>query len=162
MEPQRRAAVATSREPLGVAGERVVLVQPLAPVDAERLFVTRLGEQGGAFGGADVDAMAVADLCARLDGLPLAIELAAARARTMSIVDLSERLTERLRLLGAGRGRAGRNQILQATVAWSYDLLDLDDSCARRPRSSSAGLTFAAPRASQPTNESTRLTLTTS
>jgi predicted ATPase len=122
--------LAMSREPLGVPSERLVPVSPLVATDAAQLFVARLDEQGGAFGGVRgeaVDRDAVAEVCGRLDGLPLAIELAAARARTMPLGELTDRLAERFRLLRARRGRTGRHQALEATVAWSYDLLSAEE-----------------------------------
>jgi predicted ATPase len=109
--------LATSRERLAVPGERVVAVTPL-PLgsDAERLFVDRAV--------APVDPGAVTDLCARLDGLPLAIELAAARSAALGAPGLLTGLGDYLRLLTGGRGREVRHRSLRAVIGWSHDLLD--------------------------------------
>ena len=122
--------LATSREPLGLAGEQV---WPLAPLDATfegvELFVERSRSADPSFVVSDEDRSVLAALCARLDGMPLAIELAAARVRSMTLRDLAERLDDRFRLLRGSR-RSGvdpRQQTLLATVEWSYQLLDPDE-----------------------------------
>jgi predicted ATPase/DNA-binding CsgD family transcriptional regulator len=109
--------LATSRERLAVPGERVVTVGPL-PLgsDAERLFADRAPEP--------IDPGAVTDLCARLDGLPLAIELAAARSAALGAPGLLTGLGDYLRLLAGGRGQAVRQRSLRAVIGWSHDLLD--------------------------------------
>ena len=113
--------LATSREGLGVPGEQLVGVPPLDMADAIELFQVRVAEQQGSIvAGGD---RLVSELCARLDGLPLAIELAAARTRSMSLVDLTGRLGERFRVLRGQRRSADRHQTLRAMVAWSYGLL---------------------------------------
>jgi predicted ATPase/class 3 adenylate cyclase len=116
--------LATSREPLGVAAERVRSVPPLAEgTESVELFVDRATQAGATFD--DSQLTAVAAICVRLDGIPLAIELAAARARMMAPTQILERLDERFRLLtGGGRTAVERHRTLQATVAWSYDLLE--------------------------------------
>ena len=116
----------TSREPLGVDGERVCVVSPLDPsTDAVDMFRDRVGDSSGHAG---QDSQSVEDLCRRLDGMPLAIELAAARARSMSSRDLLARLDDRFRLLRTpGRGRPQRHHTLQAAIDWSYDLLRAED-----------------------------------
>jgi predicted ATPase/DNA-binding SARP family transcriptional activator len=115
--------LATSREALGVAGERIVPVEPLPVGDATVLFADRAKATRSDF---DLDSEpvgAVAEICRRLDGLPLAIELAAARMRAMSSLDVARRL-DRLRLLSGGaRGTHPRHQSLSATIDWSYHLL---------------------------------------
>ncbi|MEV4893304.1 BTAD domain-containing putative transcriptional regulator [Nonomuraea sp. NPDC055795] len=113
--------LATSREPLGVAGEVVREVAPLDPAAAARLFTAR------ALPGTPLppqDAEAVEVICRRLDGIPLALELAAARVRSMGIRALADRLDDRFRLLSAGR-RAGpaHQRTLKAAIDWSWDLL---------------------------------------
>ena len=113
--------LATSREALGVPGERVVAISPLGRVDAQQLFRTRAGEVRPDVA---LEDGLVAELCDRLDRLPLAIELAAARTRSMSPGDVLDRLGDRFRLLRGGRRLTGRHQTLHTTVAWSYDLLD--------------------------------------
>ena len=108
-----------------MAAERVRAVPPLAETtEAVELFVERAARAGASFDGTEHMA-AVMEICARLDGLPLAIELAAARARMMAPAQIAERLDQRFRLLtGGGRTAVERHRTLQATVAWSYDLLD--------------------------------------
>ncbi len=116
--------LATSREPLGVPGERVVAVPSLGPADAVSLFCNRAEAANETVRFDDADLAAVTELCARLDGIPLAIELAAARIRSLTARDLLARLDDRFRLLrGSGRGGLERHQTLRATVAWSYQLL---------------------------------------
>ena len=114
--------LATSRERLGVTGERVVAVNPLSTEgasdsEAVRLFVARARAQDPAF--AD-DGETVARLCVRLDGLPLAIELAAARVASVGARPLLDATTDRLRLLSGGQGR---HRSLRAVLDWSHDLL---------------------------------------
>ncbi len=115
----------TSREPLGVDGERVWTVSPLDPVEGVELFRDRAGVTAGHAGD---DPRSVEALCRRLDGMPLAIELAAARAHSMSPHDLLARLDDRFRLLRTpGRGRPERHRTLQAAIDWSYDLLRVEE-----------------------------------
>jgi predicted ATPase/DNA-binding SARP family transcriptional activator len=117
--------LATSREALGLPGERVVPLPPLPTADAVVLFAQR----ANAFGDATVDDDAtIADICQRLDGLPLAIELAAARTRALPVAEISKRLDQRFRLLtGGARTALPRQQTLRAVVDWSYDLLHDDE-----------------------------------
>jgi predicted ATPase/DNA-binding SARP family transcriptional activator len=116
------AVLATSREPLGVEGERVVPVHPLPDADAAALFADRARAHRPEFS-LDHDAEdAVVEICRRLDGLPLAIELAAARIRAMSATELAHRL-DSSRLAHATRGAAPRHQSLVAAIDWSYRLL---------------------------------------
>lgn len=116
--------LATSREGLGVAGERVRPVPPLTEAtEAVELFLERARSAGADIGPLQVGA--VREVCARLDGLPLAIELAAARARTLAPSQIAERLDQRFRMLTTGgRGAVARHRTLEATVTWSYELLD--------------------------------------
>lgn len=115
--------LATSREALGVDGERLLAVPPLDAGDAVVLFADRARAGRPDF---DLDTEpvgAVAEICRQLDGLPLAIELAAARIRVMGSLDLARRL-DGLRLLrGGARGALPRQQSLAATIDWSYQLL---------------------------------------
>ena len=116
--------LATSREPLAVAGERTVGV-PALPVDgsAVELFVARAREADPAFTADDADTLAA--VSRRLDGLPLAIELAAARVRTLGLTDLAAHLDDRFDLLSAARrGPDTRYHTMRAALDWSYDLLD--------------------------------------
>jgi len=115
--------VVTSRELLRVPGEQAYPVPPLEPEDGTQLFLARARAAKPDF---ETDA-AVPDICARLDNLPLALELAAARVRILSPEQLLDRLSGRLDLLKAGRGVDPRQQTLRATIEWSYDLLDEDE-----------------------------------
>ncbi|MEG3626386.1 AfsR/SARP family transcriptional regulator [Streptomyces poriticola] len=116
--------LATSREPLGVPGELLRPVEPLPEPAALRL----LGDRGAAARPGfrvDDDPEACAEICRRLDGLPLAIELAAARLRMLTPRQIAERLDDRFRLLTSGsRTVLPRQQTLRAVVDWSWDLLD--------------------------------------
>ena len=127
--------LATSREPLGVAGEVTFGVPPLAVVDsadpvqisnaeAVRLFVDRAGLVDPGFALTSDNAPAVASICRRLDGIPLAIELAAARTRSLSPQQLDARLSDRFRLLAGGsRTSLAHHQTLRAAIEWSHRLL---------------------------------------
>ncbi|MEU8397556.1 LuxR C-terminal-related transcriptional regulator [Nonomuraea sp. NPDC048892] len=129
--------IATSREPLSVPGEHVVPVPPLdlppparAPLaelrrnEAVSLFAERAAAGSGTFELTPANQAAVADLCRRLDGLPLAIELAAVRTRVLSAEQILERLDDRFGLLtGGSRAALPRHQTLRTTVDWSHDLL---------------------------------------
>ncbi len=116
--------LATSREPLGITGERVVAVGSLPIDDAVSLFRERVEAADASVTFAPEDHSTLVSICERLDGIPLAVELAAARARSLSLDDLAARLEDRFRLLrGGGRGGLERHQTLRATVAWSYQLL---------------------------------------
>jgi predicted ATPase/DNA-binding winged helix-turn-helix (wHTH) protein/class 3 adenylate cyclase len=134
----RLRVLATSREPLRAVGEAVYRVPPLAapgPGQAEppervaaypavRLFVERARAVRPGFAVTAGNAAAVAHICGRLDGVPLALELAAARVRVLSAEQLAARLSDRLALLTGGERTAHRrHQTLRATLDWSYDLL---------------------------------------
>lgn len=121
------SVLATSRQPLGVEGEHIVMVAPLSVEDATRLFVerARAGVPGFAVDGQPVDA--VAEICRRVDCLPLGVELAAARMRVMSAADVVRRLDRLGFLRGAVRGALPRQQSLVATIDWSYRLLSEDE-----------------------------------
>ena len=120
--------LATSREGLRVGGETIWPVPPLAADDAIRLFVTRARSAGAAIELADDHDEVIADICAQLDGLPLAIELAAARTRAFPIAQIAARLNDRFRLLtGGSRTALPRQQTLRAVVDWSYELLFEDE-----------------------------------
>ncbi|HEX3842267.1 MAG TPA: BTAD domain-containing putative transcriptional regulator [Acidimicrobiales bacterium] len=120
--------LATSREPLGVPGEILVPVAGLAVPAAVELFVDRaLAVQPG-FSRDGPAAIIIEDICGQLDGLPLAVELAAARLRAFPLTTLAERLNDRFRLLTSGaRTNLPRQQTLRAVVDWSYDLLFEDE-----------------------------------
>ncbi|WP_416482126.1 AfsR/SARP family transcriptional regulator [Streptomyces sp. CL12] len=119
--------LATSREPLGVPGELVRPVEPLPEPVALRLLAERGAAARPGFRVAD-DPEACAEICRRLDGLPLAIELAAARLRMLTPRQIADRLDDRFRLLTSGsRTVLPRQQTLRAVVDWSWDLLDADE-----------------------------------
>jgi predicted ATPase/class 3 adenylate cyclase len=117
--------LATSREGLAVDGEHVRPLRSLPPTSAELLFAERALAVAPNFAIDAPHSGAVADVCRRLDGIPLAIELAAARVSSMSPEEISSLLDERFRLLTGGRRTAvERHQTLRAMVDWSYSLLD--------------------------------------
>ena len=120
--------IATSREPLGVPGEVLVPVGGLAPLAAVELFVDRARAVRPGFGPDGPAGDVIEDICRRLDGLPLAVELAAARLRALPLATVAERLDDRFRLLSQGaRTALPRQQTLRAVVDWSYDLLFSDE-----------------------------------
>jgi hypothetical protein len=130
--------LATSREPLGIVGEALLLVPPLktprnnapttiAAADAVQLFVDRARNYKPDFRLDADNAVPVAELCRSLDGLPLAIELAAARVPTMTPQEILARLDQRFRILGYQQERADHHRTLRATLDWSYDLLEDDE-----------------------------------
>jgi predicted ATPase len=132
----RLVVVCSSRERLGLRAEHVFPVPPMTGSEAEALFVERARAVDPGFV-SDEDVPAI---CAALDELPLAIELAAARVRSLSTAALRERLAERLPLLSSReRDRDDRQRTLEATIAWSYDLLDGDERRALRALSVFAG-----------------------
>jgi len=115
--------VVTSREVLGIAGERTLVLAPLAPAEALQLFRQRAQAAGAVSGYSADDEQALSALIELLDRLPLAIELAAARARVMSPRALLQRMGDRFKLLSARGGRQDRQSTLRATLDWSWDLL---------------------------------------
>ena len=134
--------IATSREPLSVPAEHVVPIPPLELPRAQadesldqlrqnesvQLFAERASAASGRFELTESNRKAVVDLCRRLDGLPLAIELAAVRTRVLSVEQILDRLADRFSLLtGGSRAALPRHQTLRTTVEWSHDLLGLDE-----------------------------------
>lgn len=133
--------VATSREPLAVSGEHIWTVEPLsiadldtvplselASVPAVALFLERALASDASFELDEVTAPSVIEICRRLDGIPLAIELAASRAISIDVAEVARRLDERFRLLkGVRRGADPRHRTLHDALSWSYDLLDDDE-----------------------------------
>ena len=130
--------IATSREPLSVQGEHVVPVPPLElpassatePLERQRqieavmLFVQRAAAATGSYELTVSNQSAVVDLCRRLDGIPLAIELAAVRTRVLTAEQILDRMADRFNLLtGGGRGALPRHQTLRTAIEWSHDLL---------------------------------------
>jgi predicted ATPase/DNA-binding CsgD family transcriptional regulator len=155
--------LATSRQPLGIAGERVVQVSPLsvpgadgpavperiAQSEAVALLVERAGEAGRVLELTQDNQAAVVELTRRLDGIPLAIELAAVRLRSLGLEQVVERLNDRFRLLvGGSRTAPPRHQTLEATIAWSHDLLGHDEQAVLRRLSVFSG-TFSLDAAEQ-------------
>lgn len=137
LDPRNRV-VATSREPLGVPGERVLVLEPLpvpeglddpATSPAVQLFLDRAHDAGASWRPTPRTLAEVASLCRRLDGLPLAIELAGARARALSPGELLALMDRRLDLLARrrGTGHDPRHVSLRAALDVSVDLLDVDD-----------------------------------
>lgn len=138
--PELRLLV-TSREALGSSFERVYPVEPLrlpvgrranafivlAESPAVRLFVERVRDHDPDFELDTTNAQEIGEICRRLDGLPLAIELAASRLKLLSPAMLLSRLTQRLDILKGGRGKDARHRTLRATIDWSYRLLDEDE-----------------------------------
>jgi len=123
--------LATSREPLEIDGESVYPVPPLDPAGAGgELFRARVAAAG--VDPLQFDPSDVTALCTRLDGLPLAIELAAARARTLNPAEVIARLDAGADLSSGRRRRRRRHDTLEATIAWSYDLLDDDERLVLR------------------------------
>jgi len=136
--------ICTSREPIGISGETIYRVPsmamprldnsgPLEVFDALTLFVTRAQSQGISLPLDERTGPLVVSICRQLDGLPLAIELASARLRTMSLTELHDRLDQRFRLLtGGSRTALERQQTLRATIGWSYVLLKPDEQTLLR------------------------------
>jgi len=133
----RTCLLVTSREPLGISGEHVFRVPPLAvppagladparlaAFESVQLFAEHAAMHRQGFAFDDANAAAVAAVCIRLDGIPLAIELAAARLGSLSVSEVGTRLDQRFRLLtGGSRTALPRHQTLRALIDWSYDLL---------------------------------------
>ena len=142
--------LATSREPLSIEGETIYRVPSLSVAVAEseavRLFAERARSASPAFALTDRTAPLVGQICARLDGIPLAIELAAARVRALSVEQIAVRLDDRFRLLtGGSRTALPRQQTLRGTVDWSYDLLsEPEQIMLRRLAVFAGGLTLDA------------------
>jgi predicted ATPase len=138
----RLRVLATSREALGVVGEvrwtvptlsvpdprRADTVEELNRTESARLFAERASERSPGFSLTAANAQTVGQICHRLEGIPLAIELAAARAGTLSIEQISERLTDSLRLLtGGSKTQMPRQRTLRGTLGWSHELLSEDE-----------------------------------
>ncbi|MFE0023776.1 BTAD domain-containing putative transcriptional regulator [Amycolatopsis sp. NPDC059021] len=116
--------LATSREPLGLAGETQFAVPPLDSDSAMRLFAARAADAAGEFTVDSDNADAIAAICRKLDGLPLALELAATRVRALGVAELLRRLDDRFRVLDTTRrGAPARQQTLRAMIDWSWELL---------------------------------------
>ncbi|CAL9303949.1 BTAD domain-containing putative transcriptional regulator [Streptomyces sp. SudanB182_2057] len=130
--------LATSQEPLGLPGEEVFLVEPLPTDDAVRLFTQRAAAAAPGFSLApdtcdDSERAAVTEICRRLDGIPLALELAATRVRALGVRELAARLGDRFQLLTSGRrGAPERQQTLRAVIDWSWELLSAPERIVLR------------------------------
>ncbi|MCF6468052.1 AfsR/SARP family transcriptional regulator, partial [Nonomuraea sp. MG754425] len=123
--------LATSQEPLGVTGESVRVVPPLPEAEAVRLFTVRAGVE---------ESETVATVCRRLDGIPLALELAAVRARALGVRELADRLDDRFRLLSTGmRDAPARQRTLRAMIDWSWELLSPGERVVLRRLAAHAG-----------------------
>jgi predicted ATPase/class 3 adenylate cyclase/DNA-binding CsgD family transcriptional regulator len=137
----RAFLLVTSREPLGISGEHVFRVAPLpvppadlaapgplAAFESVQLFTERASMHRRGFALDEDNAAAVAAVCVRLDGIPLALELAAARMGSLSVSEISSRLDQRFRLLtGGSRTALPRHQTLRALIDWSYELLNPEE-----------------------------------
>ncbi|OUL98448.1 adenylate/guanylate cyclase domain-containing protein [Variovorax sp. JS1663] len=153
----RLALLATSREPLGLEGEMVVQVPSLPfpqdagtgmVTDAMLLFIERAKSVNSSFLVDESCMPQIAEICRRLDGIPLAIELAAARVSHLSVLQIAQRLEDRLRMLCGGRRRALRQQTLLASLDWSHDLLTADERIVfRRLAVFAGGFTLEAAEA---------------
>ncbi|MFE5999691.1 BTAD domain-containing putative transcriptional regulator [Streptomyces sp. NPDC056454] len=130
--------LATGQEPLGLAGEAMFLVEPLQPADAVRMFMERAAAAAPGFprdpeAPEESERRAVAEICRRLDGIPLALELAATRVRALGVEELAERLNDRFRVLTFGqRGAPARQQTLRAVIDWSWELLSAPERIVLR------------------------------
>ena len=152
--------LASSREPLNVSGEQTYrvptltlpdpkkpqTVESVSQFEAVRLFIERAQAVQSSFAVTDANAPAVAQVCWRLDGIPLALELAAARVRSLPVGEINVRLDQRFRLLtGGSRTALPRQQTLRALVDWSYDLLtEAEQTLLRRLSVFAGGWTLAA------------------
>ncbi|MDX3108106.1 BTAD domain-containing putative transcriptional regulator [Nonomuraea angiospora] len=153
--------LATSQEPLNIPGEQVWPVPPLElPADtadqavlrasaAVRLFLDRAAAASPGFALTDGNARAIASICRRLDGIPLALELASTRVRVLGVGELAERLDDRFRLLTGGhRGAPARQRTLRAMIDWSWELLTAaEQAVLRRLAIHSDGCTLQAAEA---------------
>ena len=143
----RLRVLATSQQPLGVTGERTTSLDPLSlsgttagESEAVALFCARAAASNPAFTLTEEVRPAIAEICDRLDGIPLAIELAAARLVALGPADIAERLHDRFRLLTQGSpGAEPRHQTLAAALDWSYDLLTTEEATLFRRMSVFAG-----------------------
>jgi predicted ATPase/DNA-binding SARP family transcriptional activator len=120
--------VTTTREALGVRGEQVWLVPPLSVEDAVQLFTERARLVAPSFAPNDT----VAQICQRLDGIPLAIELAAARVKVLTVDEIAARLDDAFRLLSSGSRTLPRHRTIRETIDWSYRLLSADEQVLLR------------------------------
>ena len=141
--------IASSREALGISGETVYRVPSLADKESTRLFVERAMKAEPRFHLTEENASSIAQICSRLDGIPLAIELAAARVKLFSPQQIAERLDDRFKLLtGGSRTALPRQQTLRALIDWSYQTLtETEQRTLRRLAVFSGSWTFEAAEA---------------
>jgi predicted ATPase/DNA-binding SARP family transcriptional activator len=121
--------VTTTREALGIHGEQTWLVPPLSLGDASALFVERARAVNPAF---EPDQTLLEQICRRLDGIPLAIELAAARVKVLPLAEIAARLDDAFRLLSSGSRTVPRHRTIHETIDWSYRLLSPDEQLLLR------------------------------
>ncbi|QKW36898.1 AfsR/SARP family transcriptional regulator [Actinomadura sp. NAK00032] len=125
--------LATSQESLALSGERLWPVPPLGEADAVRLFTARAAAAAPDFAPGPGDTATIAAVCRRLDGIPLAVELAATRVRALGVDGLADRLDDRFRLLTSGsRDAPARQRTLRAMIDWSWELLAGDERAVLR------------------------------
>jgi predicted ATPase/class 3 adenylate cyclase len=136
----------SSREALGIAGEAAYHTPSLANSESTRLFVERARAANSKFSLTEANAAAIGQICSHLDGIPLAIELAAARTRVLSVDQIAKRLDDRFILLtGGSRSALPRQQTLRALIDWSYNLLGEEERrLLRRVSVFAGGWTFEA------------------
>ena len=157
VEALETCLLVTSREPLALDHEVVLEVECLAvPADADtgdaivsapavQLFLRRAGQARPEFVANETELSAVARICRQLDGLPLAVELAASRLGVLSTGEIEQRLSDRFRLLGTGRHDERRHDSLRAVIAWSFDTLDdIEQAALRRFSVFAGGASLAA------------------
>ncbi len=147
--------LASSREALGIPGEVAYRIPSLADSESTCLFDERARAANPAFALTQANSAAVAQICSRLDGIPLAIELAAARIRLFSVEQIASRLDDRFKLLtGGSRTALPRQQTLRALIDWSYDILGEDErQLFRRLSVFAGGWTFEAAEFVCPTQD---------
>lgn len=121
--------ICTSRERLGIGGEAVLRLEPMQATDASELFADRAKSVSGESFTSSTERDAIGRIVGLLDGLPLAVELAAARTQSMSLRAIADRMGDRFRLLGSTR-QPGRQATLQAVMDWSWDLLSVGEKAA--------------------------------
>jgi predicted ATPase/class 3 adenylate cyclase len=138
--------LASSREALGIGGEMAYRTPSLADSESTRLFIERARAANANVSLTAANAAAVAQICLRLDGIPLAIELAAARTKLLSVDQIAARLDDRFKLLtGGSRTALPRQQTLRALIDWSYDMLSQEErALLRRLSVFASGWTFEA------------------
>ncbi|HYR29375.1 MAG TPA: NB-ARC domain-containing protein, partial [Thermoanaerobaculia bacterium] len=124
--------LATTREALGITGEQTWLVPPLAEQDAMQLFAERARSVSPSFALTNENTPAVSNICQRLDGIPLAIELAAARVKVLPVEQIAARLADAFRLLSSGSRTLPRHRTIRETIDWSFRLLSEDEQILLR------------------------------